>query len=100
MNVLHSTWPIKTIKQMLCFCNIQTNLSSIQVWDKSFKSTAKLRNHGSVIFNFKIHTPPLLENNNSRSIVFANDVSIKCCVIIPLNLDFAERSSRVSHGTN
>nr|XP_025651961.1 uncharacterized protein LOC112747967 [Arachis hypogaea] len=56
-----------------------------------------LRNLDSMILDFKIHTPPLLKNNNSRSIFFANDVCIKCLSVVPLDGDFVERGSRVSH---
>ena len=53
----------------------------ILLWDKSFKSRTELRNFHSMVFNFKIHTPPFLEHNNSRSIIFANNICIKCLAI-------------------
>jgi len=53
----------------------------ILLWNKSFESPTELRNHHSMVFNFEIHTPPLLKHNDSRSVVFANNICIKCLII-------------------
>ena len=58
MQILHNTQRPKIRWQLI---------TDILLWNKSFKSTTKLRNHHSMIFNFKVHTPPLLNHNNSDS---------------------------------
>lgn len=53
---------------------------SCSLRDKCLKSRLKLGNFLSMVFDLKIHSPPLLNNNNTRSIIFADHIGIKCLI--------------------
>lgn len=42
--ILHCTLPVKTIHQMLCFCNLQANLPTVQTEFKKIKHITTVRN--------------------------------------------------------
>lgn len=49
----------------------------ILLWNESSVSFTNLGNVDSMILDLIVNPPPLLQNNNSRSILFSNNIGIK-----------------------
>lgn len=71
---VHILWNANSIPNWL---NRKATKHMILLWNKCSIPSTKLGYVGCMILYLIIYSPPLLQNHNSRSIFFANNISIK-----------------------
>lgn len=70
-------YAILTLLQMRKFLQNKEPQDMILLWNESSVSFTNLGNVDSMILDLIVNPPPLLQNNNSRSILFSNNIGIK-----------------------
>jgi hypothetical protein len=81
-----SSWPshyitsIDILRSIHYICSSDKQVATedkIILWNECSVSSTKLGNVDRMVLYLIVNSPPLLQNHNSRSIFFANNISIK-----------------------